>query len=226
MKTVRTICYWLLVCCIPLLIITTNIRLGVSASGVYEYGFDKYHISQVTGIEELELKKVAHHMTGYFTSKIILAQVTVIKDGAEFNLFNERELVHLQDIRGLIQLDYWIQRGTLFLIMLCVIMLLLWLKDSWRIPLKGLFWGSMFTLGLMGALALWAAFGFDQLFLLFHLVSFSNEFWILDPAKDYLIMLFPAEFFYDITLFGFGAVILEALLIGGTAFGILKARSS
>jgi integral membrane protein (TIGR01906 family) len=87
---------------------------------------------------------------------------------------------------------------------------------------KGLFWGGLITLVLMVVLALWAFFGFEQFFILFHLVSFSNEYWMLDPTKDYLIRLFPEGFFYDAALFGFGAVILEALLISGVASGILR----
>lgn len=71
-------------------------------------------------------------------------------------------------------------------------------------------------------LAFWAMFGFDRLFILFHEVSFSNEYWILDPTRDYLIMLFPGGFFYDAALLGFGAVILEALILGGIALGVQK----
>jgi len=223
MKITRTAVYWLFICCLPLLIITSNIRWGVSEIKLYEYGFDKYHISQKTGIDEVELRIAAQHLIDYFNLNADSVQVAVVKEGEEFKLFNEREIVHLQDVRDLIQLDYWVQRGVLTFMVICGLVLLLWLKCSWRKLVKGLFWGSLATLGLVVVLALWAIFGFEQLFLLFHLVSFSNEFWILDPAKDYLIMLFPGGFFYDAALFGFGAVVLEALLICGTAFGILKA---
>jgi len=222
MKIARSIAFWLIVFCLPLLIMTANIRWGVSEIRLYEYGFDKYQISQATGIDELELRRIAQHLIDYFNLKVDSAQVTVVKGGEEFDVFNERELVHLQDVRTLIQLDYWLQGGALSVVLICALVLLLWLKDKWRILVKGVLWGSLATLGLVLFLAFWAVFGFDQLFLLFHLVSFSNEFWILDPAKDYLIMLFPGGFFYDAALFGFGAVILQALLGGGIAVGILR----
>ena len=89
-------------------------------------------------------------------------------------------------------------------------------------PVRGLLWGSVVTLGLMLFLALWAIIGFERLFILFHLVSFSNEYWILDPARDYLIMLFPGGFFDDAALLIFGAVMLKALVIGGASFAVLK----
>ena len=222
MKVIRIVALWLFVCCLPLLIITTNIRWGVSTVGLYEYGFDKYQISQATGIGELDLKKTAQYLVDYFNLKADSVQVMVVREGEDFNLFNERELVHLRDVRDLIQLDYWVQRGALTVMVICVLVLLLWCKDSWRVLVKGLFRGSLATLSLVVVLALWSIFGFEQLFLLFHLASFSNEYWILDPSRDYLIMLFPGGFFYDTALFGFMAVIMEALLVGGIAFGVLR----
>jgi integral membrane protein (TIGR01906 family) len=223
-KIIQNIIYWLFVCCLPVLLITGTICLEVNELGLYEYGFDKYEISQDTGIDNIQLRSVAQHLIDYFNLRADTVQITVVKGDEEFNLFNEREVLHLGDVRSLIQLDYWVQRGAFFLIVICGIALFFGLRVGWRMLVRGLFWGSFITMGLMVALALWALFGFERLFILFHLVSFTNEYWILDPARDYLIRLFPGGFFYDAALFGFGAIMLEALLIGGIAFGILRLR--
>ncbi len=224
MKIVQSIVYWLFVFCLPVMLITSTLCCEVNELRLYEYGFDKYEISEATGIDKLELKRVAQHLIDYFSLRADSAQITVLKKGQEFSLFNERELVHLEDVRGLIQLDYWVQRGALLLLIICVLVLFFSFKVGWRIVVQGLLWGSLVTVGLMAVLALWALFGFERFFLLFHLVSFSNEYWLLDPAKDYLIRLFPEGFFYDAALFGFGAVILEAVILGGIAFGILRLK--
>jgi integral membrane protein (TIGR01906 family) len=221
-KIIQNIIYWLFVCCLPALLLTSTIYGEVNTLRLYEYGFDKYEISQDTGIDRLQLKNVAQHLINYFNLRADTAQITVGKGGEEFNLFNERELIHLEDVRGLIQLDYWVQRGAFILMVMCVLALFFGLRAGWRILVKGLFWGSCITIGVMVFLALWALFGFERFFILFHLVSFANEYWMLDPARDYLIRLFPEGFFYDATLFGFGAIMLEALLIGGIAFVILR----
>jgi integral membrane protein (TIGR01906 family) len=223
-KIIRNIIYWLFVCCLPVLLITSTIYSEVNELRLYEYGFDKYEISQETGIDEIQLRAVAQHLIDYFNLRTDTAQITVIKGGEELNLFNEREVIHLEDVRGLIQLDYWVQRGAFLLIVICALALFFGLRVGWRMLVRGLFWGSFITVDLMVALALWALFGFERLFTLFHLVSFTNEYWVLDPARDYLIRLFPGGFFYDAALFVFGAIILEALLIGGIAFGILRLR--
>ena len=222
MKIVRNIIFWLFSCCLPVLFLTSTICCEVNTLKLYEYGFDKYEISQNTGIDRIQLRNVARHLIDYFNLRTDTAQITVVKDSEEFALFNERELIHLEDVRGLIQLDYWVQRGAFLLMVICALSLFFGLRAGWRILVRGLFWGSCITMGLMVFLALWALFGFERFFILFHLVSFTNEFWMLDPARDYLIRLFPEGFFYDATLFGFGAIMLEALLVGGIAFGILR----
>ena len=221
-RIVQSIVYWLFVFCVPVLLITSTLCCEVNELRLYEYGFDKYEISQATGIDRLQLMNVARHLIDYFNLKVDTAQIVVGEGGGEFNLFNERELVHLQDVRSLIQLDYWVQRGALFILIICGLVLFLGFKAGWRIVIKGLFWGSVVTVGLMAVLALWSLFGFERFFLLFHVVSFPNEYWMLDPARDYLIRLFPQGFFYDAAMFWFGAVILEALLLGGITFGILR----
>lgn len=221
-KIAKKVTYWLFISCLPVLLITSTLRWEINELRLYEYGFDKYHISQATGIDRLELKRVAQHLIDYFNTKVDAVQVTVAKDGEEFNLFNERELIHLRDVRSLIQLDHRVQVIALSLIVICVFVLLFWLRVGWRILVRGLLWGGVITLGLVIALVLWALLGFEQFFILFHLVSFSNEYWILDPARDYLIRLFPEGFFYDAALFGFVAVMLEGMLVSGISFGILR----
>lgn len=222
MKIVRAVARWLLICCVPLFIIASNIRWGVNEIRVYEYAIDTYQIDRVSGIAKPELMKVYQHLIDYYNSKVDSPQVAVSKAGKKLDIFSEKEVVHLQDVKGLMQLDYAVQIATLIIMVICILALLLWLRDSWRKVVKGLWWGSVVTFGLMIFLALWAVFGFEQLFLLFHLVSFSNEFWIIDSGEGSFIKLFPGGFFYDVALFGFAAVIAESLILGGITFGVLR----
>jgi len=222
MKIARGIVFWLFVFCLPVLIVTSVMRWAVNEIRLYEYGFEKYRIDEVTGIDVLQLKKVAQHLIDYFNLKVDSVQVLVTKQGQQFVLFNEREIVHLEDVRNLVQLDYHVQLVVLALMFACILVFWLGFREGWRVPARGLFWGSVVTLGLMSFLALWAIIGFERLFILFHLVSFSNEYWILDPTRDYLIMLFPGGFFYDAALLIFGVVMLKALVVGGASFAALK----
>jgi integral membrane protein (TIGR01906 family) len=158
----------------------------------------------------------------YFNLKSDTAQIEVVKGSQKFELFNSRELIHLEDVRNLIQRDYWVQRGAFVLMVICALVLFFGFRSGWRVSVKGLFWGGAITLVLMAVLAFWALFGFEQFFILFHLASFSNDYWMLNPATDYLIRLFPEGFFYDAAMLGYGIVIIEALVISGAAWGALR----
>ena len=73
--------------------------------------------------------------------------------------------------------------------------------------------GGAATLGLVVVVGLASLVGFDRLFLAFHLVSFSNDLWQLDPARDNLIAMYPEGFFFDATMLIALSTIVEALLL-------------
>jgi uncharacterized membrane protein len=62
---------------------------------------------------------------------------------------------------------------------------------------------------------------FDQLFLQFHFLAFTNDFWQLDPSRDYLIMLITGGFQYDVFLFCALVTAGGAVILGGLATGLL-----
>ena len=70
-----------------------------------------------------------------------------------------------------------------------------------------------FTLVLFVLVAMGVAISFDKLFLLFHLISFRNDLWMLDPTQDYLIAMFPQGFFFTATILIASLTLLEAILI-------------
>ena len=58
------------------------------------------------------------------------------------------------------------------------------------------------TAALLATAAVGVLIGFDDLFRQFHLLSFANDFWLLDPRTDHLIQMFPQGFWFDVTLGG------------------------
>jgi integral membrane protein (TIGR01906 family) len=209
---------WLFILCLPALLLTTSICIAVNSQWLYEYGFDKYEVSQTTNLAGSELEKAAHGLIEYFNSKEDIIDITVFKDNKPFTLFNQKEVAHLKDVKGLIWLDYRILIGTGAYVLVFIVISLCWLAGECRRRLaSALIKGSGLTLVLMLLLGLLALLDFDRFFLQFHLISFANELWRLDPTKDYLIMLFPQGFWYDATLFCASLTIILAVLIAGMA---------
>jgi integral membrane protein (TIGR01906 family) len=217
MKILKFILFFLIILSLPMLIVTSTLRFTVNNIAVYQYILDHYSIDKVTGIDNQQLIGVYRHWIDYYSSRADTPQIQVVKNGQKMNLLSDKEVTHLQDVKGLMQLDYAVQSIT-FLIILGCAAAFIWAFHDWRRAFKGLFWGSAVTFGIGVVLAVAALTSFDNLFILFHEVSFSNSFWILDPARDYLIMMFPGGFFSDISIALFAAILVMAVIIGGLSF--------
>ena len=210
----KVVAKWLFIVCLPVLLLTASVSGAVNSLWLYKYGFNEYDVSQATGLTQSELDKAAIGLIDYFNSGDKKINLTVTKDGAPLVLFNEREAAHLRDVKGLFRLVYRVLLGTLiYALVYAGLSLFLW-KDRRRLS-WGLVGGGCLTLVLVLALGLGTLLNFDQLFLQFHLISFANELWMLDPATDYLIMLFPQGFWYDASLFCALAAAVGAVILGG-----------
>jgi integral membrane protein (TIGR01906 family) len=199
MKYVFIIAFLLWIITIPFLIISTTANTYIGWQGLYEYGFDKYQISQVTGISNTQLDQVARQMVDYFNGKSPTPQLTVDSKAGRMQLYNEKELTHLEDVLKIVSLFHVMQIVSLILFL--VLGIAVYLRMGINKILRGLEIGSIIAAAFTAVLIAWALIDFDDLFLLFHYVSFSNNLWILDPSKDYLIMMFPEGFFNDAAMF-------------------------
>ena len=202
---------WGLVLVLPLLITSAVIAFAVNFQPLYEYGFDHYDVGATTGLDDAQLSIAAGGLIDYFNSGEEFIDVVVDKDGRPFQLFNDREIIHLYDVKGLIRFDYGVFLASLAYAAV-VTGLALYRRELRRLAAP-LFWGGGLTVAIIIAGVALAVADFDTLFTQFHLLSFANDFWLLDPRTDYLIMLFPGGFWQDAAAF-VGALIGMA---GGTA---------
>ncbi len=221
MSILKNVAVGLFIICLPLLLLMAGISAEVNCPWLYQNGFEKYNISQTTGLAPEELEKAANGLRDYFNSGDESIKLSVVKDGQSFELFNEREVAHLRDVKDLFQLGYRVLAGTLAYALAFVGVSLFWWRDRWRLG-WGLAGGGALTLVLMLVLGLLVLFNFEGFFLQFHLLSFANDFWMLDPSRDYLIMLFPQGFWYDVSLYLAIAAAVSALVLGGVGWWLKK----
>jgi len=219
LKILAIVAKWLFILCLPVLLLTASIGWAANSLWPYKSGFERYHVSQTTGLAESELEKAASGLISYFNSDEEYISLAVMKDGEPFELFSQQEVIHLKDVKGLIRLDYRVLLGTLIYVLAYGAVSLF--RRDWRRLAWGVAGGSGLTLILVLALGLGTLLNFDQLFLQFHLISFTNELWMLDPTKDYLIMLFPQGFWYDTALICAGITAGLAVILGGVSGGYL-----
>ena len=120
-------------------------------------------------------------------------------------LFNERELSHMHDVKGVMQgfLNIW------YLTLAIVILLGVWawLKDWLSAYRSGLMRGGWLTLALaftVGIIATVGASGNGDMFWTFfedfHGLFFKGDTWLF-PYSDTLIRLYPLQFWQDAVLY-------------------------
>jgi integral membrane protein (TIGR01906 family) len=159
------------------------------------------------------LQVAGQQIRDYFNNDLNQITINISLHGDNVpNLFNEKEILHMYDVKQLVKMVYLVQLySAILLSMGCVFILFNPSTNRGILTLKYFSRGGMFTFSLVIAVSVLAIIGFDRLFLFFHLVSFSNESWILDPRHDYLIAMFPQGFFFDCTV----AIAFLTLLEGG-----------
>ena len=191
----------LFVVAVPVFLVTGGLTWAFNSIGLYEAGFEKYRISRASGISSEDLRQVALDIRGYFNSAQEPLDVRTRIFGMERAVFNDKEVHHMRDVKHLL----WGVYVAFAAATACLIALLAagyYLRRSEFMPwlARLTMWGGLLTVGLLLAFGLVAAVGFDALFLLFHRVSFANDFWMLDPRTDYLVLLFPQGFWFDATI--------------------------
>ena len=212
----------LFILAIPLLLITNSVTWAVNDLRLYQHGFATYYVSTVTGIDRDRLVAAAHEIRGYFNSTEEPLAIRATIFGEERDLFNEREVVHMRDVKRLIWGVYGVDvAAAVYIIGFIGVGFFLRRSLFARALSRYFLLGSGLTVALVVLVGGISLLGFDSLFQFFHEVSFSNDFWLLDPRRDYLIMMFPRDFWFDATLFVALVSVGQAAAFGAIAGGYL-----
>ena len=211
---------------VPLFLIAFNARWVINFPPLYSYGFDRYGVADYTGIERDDLLYAGKRIRDYFNNDAEFLEIRVAVRGVMVgNLYNEREVLHMRDVKGLARGVYRVSEISALLMALIIAGGFAERGRAFVPALARLLaLGGGATLALAVTVGIGAVFGFDRLFLAFHLISFSNDLWILDPRRDYLIAMFPQGFFFDATMLIALSVVAQAALL--TAIPPLAARMS
>ena len=186
---------------VPLLLISTSSRLVINFPGLYSYGFDRYDIPRRTGIERAELIDAGRQIRTYFNDDTELLDVRVLVSGVERSIYGEREVLHMRDVKGLVQGVYAVQYiAAAYMAAFLAVAAWLLRREAVALAVRLLSYGGLVTLGLAVLVGVGSLVGFDRLFLAFHIVSFSNDLWQLDPRRHMLLAMFPQGFFFDATM--------------------------
>ncbi len=227
MTFARNLAAIIFVVSLPLALITSNVRFAANEGRLYEHGFDKYDAAARTGIDRDELSRAGRELRAYFNNNAETVSIRIMEGGREVSLFNERETAHLHDVKNLFRLTFRVQEATLVFVLAYVAAVFLWARErSLRSLAAQTLGASLLTVAIIVGLGVVALTGFDRAFEEFHVISFNNDLWRLNPRTDHLIQMFPEDFWFDATMFVGILTLVEAGILGlvSGAYLILSRR--
>lgn len=167
----------------------------------YEREYKKYAITEFVGISMDDLMNVTVDMMNYLKGEHeTLSDIKAnIRGFPDTPFFNERDISHMKDVRGLFIAASFLRR-LLFAVCIFCIISVKFLEGRIRSFLSNsLIFGTLGVFIIIGAVAAIIASDFEKYFIIFHYIFFNNDLWLLDPATDNLINIVPQGFFIDMT---------------------------
>ncbi len=197
---------------IPLALVTGSLRLVINLPPFYDLEFRRLRVADSAGLPQVEVEASARQLVAYFNAPLQPLSATVQRGERTLDLFNEREVAHLADVKALIRGTYRVQEAASLLVLASVLWVVRAAPSTARRALaRAALRGAALTAVLLAVAGIGVLAAFGPLFWLFHLISFRNDLWQLDPSRDLLVRLYPQPFWRDAT----GLVVLLSLTIAG-----------
>ena len=201
MKKRRSIGGYVAFLSVFVILLVTSVELwAYGVPGFFEKEYEKYQVTADVKMEMEDLLSVTKEMMSYLRGGRADLHIMTVVDGQSREFFNQREMAHMEDVRGLFLGALWLRRLGIVL----VIGILFWFHKN-KIPYgkvlpKVFVTGTAVLAALFLAVGLFAAVDFNACFTAFHKIFFRNDLWLLDPSTDLLINIVPEGFFMDIAL--------------------------
>ena len=180
----------------------------------YQREYQKLETAEQIGMSSEDLQSATDALLGYLRGRREDLHVTAIIHGQQREVFNQREILHMADVKTLY---LWAMRiGNGLLILAVAFYLWAWIsKRDKSAILGGYLQGNYILLGLIAALGIYAALDFNSFWTGFHQIFFTNDLWLLDPRTDILIQMVPEQFFFDLVMriVVSAAVIIAVLMV-------------
>jgi integral membrane protein (TIGR01906 family) len=203
---------------LPVLFISGSVRVLVTTPALYDYGWWRYDAPGRTGLARPELDDVGRQFREYFTGADEILDLTVAPGGQRTSLLSEREVSHMADVRALVRRVFAAEWASgIFAGTYVVTGFALLRRGFWPLLRRWVRLSAVLSLAAIVIIAFASLIAFDAVFTLFHVVSFSNDLWQLDPYRDYLLLLFPEGFFLDATI---AIALMTALAYGVAVSGV------
>lgn len=213
-------------CLMITLLITSVEAVTYWTPGYYEKEYTKYNVTADVHMEMDDLLDVTEEMMAYLRGNREDLHVPTIVDGQPREFFNDREIAHMEDVRGLFLGGLLLRRICIVTAVFCLLLMAVLKARISRVLPASVCAGTGLFFAVICALAAIISTDFTKYFVIFHQIFFNNDLWLLDPRTDLLINIVPEPFFVDTAArialtFGISVAVLFLLCL----FWLCKTKS-
>ncbi len=186
--------------CIIVSCLFLSFRIVVYGDPEYRFQqreYEKYDVAPYVNMEMDDIMDVTVYMMEYLDGRQDELSIVSYVDGETKDFFNDDDRLHMADVRTMfIGVTVIMYIGFILAAVIIVIMLIR--KEDLRHELPRAFrHAGLILLALLVILGIACVIDFNAVFRVFHLLFFSGDTWLFDPAVDYMIRILPEGLFYD-----------------------------
>ena len=169
----------------------------------YRNVYSQLGTAETIGISEADLERSTAVLLDYIRDERDDLDVEVtLADGTVEQMFNEREVAHMIDVKVL-YLRAMAVKWIALVVAVLAVAVVIW-RFGFKKALVHLSRGYRVSLIVFGVfvvmLGAYAFLDFDRFWTQFHHLFFSNDLWILNPLTDRMILMVPSYFFNTLVL--------------------------
>lgn len=223
MKHLSKPCFFIATICFIVAFFLTCLDFNSFNHDFYKSEYDKLGVADEIGISRVELHETTDVLLDYIQDKRDDLNVSAVILGQERQVFNEKEIMHMVDVKDLYLTTMNVRMMTgIGFIVFGLLGILFDRKNALRNSTEMFIMGTVSALTLILFLGMYAMIDFDQFWLQFHYIFFTNDLFLLDPATDILIQMVPSQFFFDLVFRIAGTFLLGMVALCGGCFYIRR----
>lgn len=170
----------------PLIIVISVYQMAAFDISWYEKKFSKLAVYGELGKERVDSQ--TENLFAYLRGRRELEKI----------YYTSREEAHLRDVKQIMAMVKLLNIALIFIFSILAVYILK--KANTLAFAKIIFKAGIASVAGMALLILFSFLFFDQLFFLFHKIAFANNYWLLSPEEEFLVVIFPEQLFADMAV--------------------------
>ena len=184
----------------------TALELSIFDMNYIDSEMEKLSVARDLNMEEKDLHALFSETMKYLSDDRDDLVIETVVGGQEREAYNEREKLHMVDVKGLFMAGFSIRTYAVIVFAITLALYLIlgrkqaFLAETLRVLAKTIVITWLVLLAAIAVLLIIISSDFDAAFIRFHLIFFDNDLWLLDPADSLMINMLPEEFFFDMAM--------------------------